>query len=87
MEMTRDTFQIDRAVIEVAGGCNYSCSMCPQDLREGGRHRDFRRIMKVDEFEKYVADCAQYGLNVVNLDGSGEVHYGEEEPTRVYQDL
>ena len=28
MEMTRDTFQIDRAVIEVAGGCNYSCSMC-----------------------------------------------------------
>lgn len=80
MEMTRDTFQIDRAVIEVAGGCNYSCSMCPQDLREGGRHRDFRRIMKVDEFEKYVADCAQYGLNVVNLDGSGEATMAKNLP-------
>lgn len=66
------TLKIDRAVIEVAGGCNYSCSMCPQDIRTGGRDKQFRRIMKLDEFEKYVADCAQYGLNVVNLDGSGE---------------
>jgi len=80
MEMTRETFQIDRAVIEVAGGCNYSCSMCPQDLREGGRHKGFRRIMKLDEFEGYVADCAQYGLNVVNLDGSGEATMAKNLP-------
>lgn len=64
--------KIDRAVIEVAGGCNYSCSMCPQDTRTGGRSKSFKKTMKLDEFERYVADCAQYGLNVVNLDGSGE---------------
>lgn len=72
MEMTRETFKIDRAVIEVVGGCNYSCSMCPQDLRDGGRDKRFRRVMKLDEFEGYVADCAKHGLRVVNLDGSGE---------------
>lgn len=69
---TQTPLRIDRAVIEVAGGCNYSCSMCPQDIRTGGRAKSFKRIMKLDEFERYVADCAQYGLNVVNLDGSGE---------------
>lgn len=66
------TLSIDRAVIEIVGGCNYSCSMCPQDLREGGRDKQFRRMMKLDEFEGYVADCAKHGLRVVNLDGSGE---------------
>ena len=78
--MNRDTFHIDRAVIEVAGGCNYSCSMCPQDIREGGRDKRFRRIMKLDEFEGYVADCAKHGLRVVNLDGSGEATMAKNLP-------
>lgn len=80
MEMNRDTFHIDRAVIEVAGGCNYSCSMCPQDIRAGGRDKRFRRIMKLDEFEGYVADCAKHGLRVVNLDGSGEATMAKNLP-------
>ena len=62
---------IDRAVIEVNGGCNYSCSMCPQDTRTGGRHKDFLKKMTLKEFENNVADCAQHGLRIVNLDGSG----------------
>lgn len=63
---------IDRAVIEVYGGCNYSCSMCPQDMRTGGRDIRFKGKMTLDEFEDNVADCAKHGLRVVNLDGSGE---------------
>ena len=65
-------FKIDRAVIEVNGGCNYSCTMCPQDMRTGGRDKRFLAKMSLEDFEKNVADCAQHGLNVVNLEGSGE---------------
>jgi wyosine [tRNA(Phe)-imidazoG37] synthetase (radical SAM superfamily) len=72
--------KIDRAVIEVNGSCNYSCTMCPQDLRTGGRNKGFRRRMTLDEFESNVADCAQHGLNVVNLDGSGEATLNRDLP-------
>jgi wyosine [tRNA(Phe)-imidazoG37] synthetase (radical SAM superfamily) len=65
-------FKIDRAVIEVYGGCNYSCTMCPQDMRTGGRDKRFKGKMTLEEFEQNVADCAKHGLRVVNLDGSGE---------------
>lgn len=64
--------KIDRAVIEINGGCNYSCTMCPQDMRTGGRDKRFLKKMGLEEFEKNVKDCAQHGLNVVNLEGSGE---------------
>ena len=67
--------QIDRAVIEVNGGCNYTCQMCPQTTPEGktgARGKNWTGRMSLPEFERYVAECAEYGLNVVNLDGSGE---------------
>jgi len=64
--------KIDRAVIEINGGCNYSCTMCPQDTRTGGRDKKFLKKMGLKEFEKNVADCAKHGLRVVNLEGSGE---------------
>jgi len=64
--------KIDRAVIEVQGGCNFDCTMCPQDKRTGGRHKGFLTKMSLLEFENYVSDCAKHGLRVVNLDGSGE---------------
>jgi len=73
-------FKIDRAVIEVNGGCNYSCSMCPQDMRTGGRHKGFLKKMSLQEFEDNVADCAKHGLRVVNLDGSGEATLNRDLP-------
>ena len=67
--------QIDRAVIEINGGCNYTCQMCPQTTSEGktgARGKNWTGQMPLNEFESYVAQCAEAGLNVVNLDGSGE---------------
>lgn len=69
------TIHIDRAVIEVNGGCNYTCQMCPQttpDGKTGARGDNWTGRMPLSEFEDYVAQCAEAGLNVVNLDGSGE---------------
>jgi hypothetical protein len=67
--------QIDRAVIEINGGCNYTCQMCPQtteDGKTGARGKNWTGKMPLTDFENYVAQCAEAGLNVVNLDGSGE---------------
>jgi uncharacterized Fe-S cluster-containing radical SAM superfamily protein len=60
---------IDRAVIEVNGGCNYKCGMCPQT---DGRGKNWLKKMNLLDFERVVAECAEAGLNVVNLEGSGE---------------
>lgn len=60
---------IDRAVIEINGGCNYSCAMCPQT---SGRGKDWLKKISLVDFERIVAEAAEYGLNVVNLEGSGE---------------
>ena len=68
-------FKIDRAVIEINGGCNYTCRMCPQtniDGTTGARGKAWLRKMPLDIFERAVSECAEAGLNVVNLEGSGE---------------
>ena len=68
-------FKIDRAVIEINGGCNYTCAMCPQTKpngKTGARGKDWLKKMSLVQFEDYVAQCAEAGLNVVNLEGSGE---------------
>ena len=61
--------KIDRAVLEVNGGCNYKCNMCPQTT---GRGKDWLKKTNLKDFERIVAEASQYGLNVVNLEGSGE---------------
>ena len=75
--------QIDRAVIEINGGCNYTCQMCPQttkDGKTGARGNNWTGKMPLSEFERYVAECAEAGLNVVNLDGSGEATVMKDLP-------
>lgn len=75
--------KIDRAVIEINGGCNYTCKMCPQthaDGTHGARGKNWLKKMPLNEFEDYVAQCAEAGLRVVNLDGSGEVTLNRNLP-------
>ena len=69
---------IERAVIEINGGCNYTCQMCPQT--NPGRHKGFLKQMKLDEFENYVLQCVEKGVKVVNLEGSGEATLNRNLP-------
>lgn len=62
---------IDRAVIEINGGCNYSCQMCPQSRPEG-RGKNWLKKMDLKKFESVVEELSAKGLNVVNLEGGGE---------------
>lgn len=77
MTLSRSTrkLEIDRAVIEINGGCNYTCKMCPQttaDGKHGARGKDWLKKMSLQEFDRIVGDCVNHGLRVVNLEGSGE---------------
>ena len=38
-------------LMEVFGGCNYTCQMCPQS--NPGRGKNFTRKMPLKEFEKF----------------------------------
>jgi len=58
---------LERAVIEVVGSCNYSCQMCPQTT---GRDKEFLTKMPLDLFEKILEQLP--GNPVINLEGSGE---------------
>jgi len=64
------TIKIERAVIEVNGGCNYSCGMCPQT--NPGRPKGFLKKMPLDLFENIVKQVADKGIQTINLEGSGE---------------
>jgi len=66
---------IDRAVIEVNGGCNYSCSMCPQTNQ--GRDKSFLKKMSLETFEDMLK---QLKPRVVNLEGSGEATLNNNLP-------
>jgi MoaA/NifB/PqqE/SkfB family radical SAM enzyme len=74
---------IDRAVIEVNGGCNYTCEMCPQtnpNGSTGARGKNWLKKMSLADFEYVVSECAAAGLNVVNLEGSGEPTLAKDLP-------
>ncbi len=63
--------------LELNGGCNYACPMCPQ---ADGREKDFLKKLPFPVFEKILADAAQYGLDTVSLHGSGEPTLNRDMP-------
>ena len=63
--------KLQRIVMEVFGGCNYTCQMCPQS--NPGRGKSFTRKMSLKEFERILDSIVpKYGNPIVNLEGSGE---------------
>ena len=61
--------EIKQLDLELNGGCNYTCAMCPQ---EHGREKDFLKKLPLDVMEKIIDDAVSYGLESVSLHGSGE---------------
>ena len=63
--------KLQRIVMEVFGGCNYTCQMCPQS--NPGRGKNFTRKMSLKEFERVLDMIVpKYGKPIINLEGSGE---------------
>lgn len=56
--------------MELYGGCNYDCDMCPQ--KDKGRERNFRVMLPYDTFTKIVDDAILHGVETISLHGSGE---------------
>ena len=46
--------KLRRIVLEVFGGCNYTCQMCPQS--NPGRGKSFTRKMPLDTFKNILKD-------------------------------
>jgi hypothetical protein len=64
-----EDIQVHVLDMEINGGCNYKCQMCPQSI---GREKEFLKKLSMDTFEKVVDDAMDYGLQTVTLHGSGE---------------
>ena len=77
--LDKNNLELERAVIEVAGGCNYSCKMCPQ--KDNGRGWEFTKLMPLDMFEDILDQITpKYGHPVINLEGSGEPTLAKKLP-------
>ena len=61
--------KIEQLSIELAGGCNLACPMCPQAI---GRENEFLGVLPFELFKKAVDEALPLGLKYVNLGGSGE---------------
>jgi MoaA/NifB/PqqE/SkfB family radical SAM enzyme len=66
--------------LELNGGCNYKCIMCPQS---DGREKEFLKKLPFDVFKKILDDAMQYGLETVSLHGSGEPTLSPDMPKYV----
>lgn len=70
---------LQRVVIEIFGGCNYTCKMCPQT--SPGREKHFLRYMPLDQFENILDQITpRYGKPLINLEGSGEPTMNRDLP-------
>jgi len=73
--------EIKQINLEMAGGCNLKCPMCPQST---GREIEFKKLLPLDEFHKIIDQAIPVGLKHVTLSGSGEplLHKGLEDAIR-----
>ena len=72
-----ENLQIKQLDLELNGGCNYKCPMCPQAT---GREREFLKKLPFETFEKIIDDAMPYGLESVSLHGSGEPMLNRDMP-------
>jgi MoaA/NifB/PqqE/SkfB family radical SAM enzyme len=71
--------KLQRVVMEVFGGCNYTCQMCPQS--NPGRGKNFTRKMPLKDFERILDELVpKYGNPQINLEGSGEPTMAKDLP-------
>lgn len=71
--------KLKRIVMEVFGGCNYTCQMCPQT--NPGRGKSFTRKMPLSDFKKILDEIVpKYGAPQINLEGSGEPTMAKDLP-------
>ena len=70
--------EVKQINLEMAGGCNLRCPMCPQST---GREKEFLKRLPLEEFRKIVDQAIPLGLKYVTLNGSGEplLHTGLED--------
>ena len=74
-----NNLKLKRVVMEVFGGCNYTCQMCPQS--NPGRGKSFTRKMPLKDFEKILNNLVpKYGYPQINLEGSGEPTMAKDLP-------
>ena len=79
--ITKAPKKLRRIVLEVFGGCNYTCQMCPQSAP--GRGKSFTRKMPIDTFKKILDQIIPNHLDdnpVVHLEGSGEPTMAKDLP-------
>ena len=68
--------------MEVFGGCNYTCQMCPQS--NPGRGKNFTRKMPLEQFEKILDEVVKkFGKPQINLEGSGEPTMAKDLPNYI----
>ena len=63
--------------MELAGGCNYACQMCPQGF-EGGREKEVKKVLKGDNFVKIVDNAMEQGVESVSIHGGGEPTWNKD---------
>ena len=81
MKINKD-LKLQRVVMEVFGGCNYTCQMCPQS--NPGRGKSWTRKMPLKEFERILDEIVpKYGNPQINLEGSGEPTMAKDLPEYV----
>lgn len=75
----KNKINLKRVVLEVFGGCNYSCQMCPHS--DPGRGKNFTRKMPISDFQRILDEIVpNWGAPRIDLSGSGEPTMAKDLP-------